>query len=208
MDHRHVFELSTAARKTGLEQLNICVWNKTNAGMGSFYRSKHELIFVLRKPGAAHLNTVELGRYGRYRTNVWDYAGVNTFGRHRMQELSSHPTVKPVALVIDAIKDCTRRGERVLDAFCGSGTTLIAAERAGRVGYGIELDPLYVDVAVRRWQALTGQAALHEASGATFAERATNPELGEGGSVAMRAAPGRSSATMQPGMVMGEGSHV
>ncbi|MGE7157488.1 site-specific DNA-methyltransferase [Methylorubrum rhodesianum] len=208
MDHRHVFELSTAVRQTGLEQLNICVWNKTNAGMGSFYRSKHELIFVLRKPGAPHLNTVELGRHGRYRTNVWDYAGVNTFGRHRMQELSSHPTVKPVALVIDAIKDCTRRGERVLDAFCGSGTTLIAAERAGRVGYGLELDPLYVDVAVRRWQALTGREAVHAITGASFAEQAASLDRDEGRSAAVSTATCKPSATMQSGMMMGEGSHV
>ncbi|GJD63985.1 site-specific DNA-methyltransferase [Methylobacterium frigidaeris] len=168
MDHRHVFELTSAARACELEQLNLCVWNKTNAGMGSFYRSKHELVFVLRKPGAAHLNTIELGRHGRYRSNVWDYAGVNSFGRRRMEELSSHPTVKPVALVADAIKDCSRRGEAVLDGFCGSGTTLVAAERAGRVGYGIELDPVYVDVAVRRWQALTGERAIHDASGEAF----------------------------------------
>lgn len=208
MDHRHVFELSTAVRRTGLEQLNICVWNKTNAGMGSFYRSKHELIFVLRKPGAPHLNTVELGRHGRYRTNVWDYAGVNTFGRHRMQELSSHPTVKPVALVIDAIKDCTRRGERVLDAFCGSGTTLIAAERTGRVGYGVELDPLYVDVAVRRWQALTGLEAVHAITGASFAEQAASLARDEGRSAVVSLAANQPSATMQPGMAMGEGSHV
>ncbi|KQO86627.1 DNA methylase N-4 [Methylobacterium sp. Leaf92] len=208
MDHRHVFELSTAARQIGLEQLNICVWNKTNAGMGSFYRSKHELIFVLRKPGAAHLNTVELGRHGRYRTNVWDYAGVNTFGRHRIRELSSHPTVKPVALVIDAIKDCTRRGERVLDAFCGSGTTLIAAERAGRVGYGIELDPVYVDVAVRRWQALSGREAVHAITGASFAEQAASLARDEGRSAVISLAASQPSATMQPGMAMGEGSHV
>lgn len=208
MDHRHVFELSTAARQTGLEQLNICVWNKTNAGMGSFYRSKHELIFVLRKPGAPHLNTVELGRHGRYRTNVWDYAGVNTFGRHRMQELSSHPTVKPVALVIDAIKDCTRRGERVLDAFCGSGTTLIAAERAGRVGYGVELDPLYVDVAVRRWQALTGREAVHAITGTSFAEQAASLDRNEGHSAVVSTVAGQPSAMMQPCMAMGEGSHV
>ncbi|UYW33134.1 site-specific DNA-methyltransferase [Methylorubrum extorquens] len=204
MDHRHVFELSTAARQTGLEQINICVWNKTNAGMGSFYRSKHELIFVLRKPGAAHLNTVELGRHGRYRTNVWDYAGVNTFGRHRMQELSSHPTVKPVALVIDAIKDCTRRGERVLDAFCGSGTTLIAAERAGRIGYGIELDPLYVDVAVRRWQSLTGRAAVHAITGVSFAERAASLDQDEGRLAAVSTAASQPSAKTQLSMAMGE----
>ena len=168
MDHGHVFELTSAVRRAGLEQLNLCVWNKTNAGMGSFYRSKHELVFVLKKPGAPHLNTIELGRHGRYRTNVWDYAGINAFGRDRLANLAAHPTVKPVALVADAIKDCTRRGDRVLDAFCGSGTTLIAAERTGRIGYGLELDPVYVDVAVRRWQALTGKPALLMREGASF----------------------------------------
>lgn len=120
------------------------------------------------------MNTIELGRHGRYRTNVWDFAGVNSFGRRRMEELSSHPTVKPVALVMEAIKDCTRRGDRVLDAFCGSGTTLIAAERAGRIGYGIELDPIYVDVIIRRWQSLTGRAAILDATGETFAAIASS----------------------------------
>lgn len=185
MDHRHVLELISAARRNGLEQITLCVWNKTNAGMGSFYRSKHELFFVFKKPGAAHLNTVELGKHGRYRTNVWDYAGVNAFGRNRMAELSSHPTVKPVALVVDAIKDCTRRGDTVLDSFCGSGTTLIAAEKCGRVGYGIELDPVYVDVTIQRWQTLTGVPATLADSGRTFAEvadeRQGDPAGGQGG---------------------------
>lgn len=179
MDHRHVFELTTAARASRLEQLNICIWNKTNAGMGSFYRSKHELIFVLKRPGAAHLNTIELGRHGRYRTNVWDFAGINSFGRGRSEALASHPTVKPVALVQEAIKDCTRRGERVLDVFCGSGTTLIAAERAGRIGLGIELDPVYVDVAVRRWQALTGRSAVLAATDQPFEEVAAARQAAE-----------------------------
>lgn len=125
-----------------------------------------------------------------------------------MQELSSHPTVKPVALVIDAVKDCTRRGERVLDAFCGSGTTLIAAERAGRIGYGIELDPLYVDVAVRRWQALTGRDAVHAITGASFAEQADSLERDQGRSAVVSLAASQPSATMQLGMAMGEGSHV
>jgi DNA modification methylase len=184
MDHRHVFELTTAARASKLEQLNICVWNKTNAGMGSFYRSKHELVFVFKRPGAAHLNTIELGRHGRYRTNVWDFAGVNSFGRERSEALASHPTVKPVALVQEAIKDCTRRGERVLDVFCGSGTTLIAAERAGRIGHGIELDPIYVDVAVRRWQALTGKSAILAATGELFEDVAAERQAAEGVSAA------------------------
>lgn len=194
MDHRHVFELTSATRLCGLEQLNLCVWNKTNAGLGSFYRSKHELVFVLKKPGGAHLNTIELGRHGRYRSNVWDYAGVTSFGRHRMAELSVHPTVKPVALVADAIKDCTRRGERVLDAFCGSGTTLIAAERTGRVGCGIELDPVYVDVAVRRWQALTGEPAVHSLTGEPFDARAR------------QAAQAASEAEIDPVMIDGGAS--
>lgn len=136
--------------------------------MGSFYRSRHELVCVFKVGEAAHLNTVELGRFGRYRTNVWEYAGVNTLRPGRLDELAMHPTVKPVALVADAIKDCSRRGEIVLDAFSGSGTTLIAAEKSGRRGYALELDPAYVDVAVRRWQRLTGKQATDAAGGGSF----------------------------------------
>jgi hypothetical protein len=132
MDWRHMGELLAAGRTVFSELKNLCVWNKTNGGMGSFYRSKHELVFVFKIGGAPHTNTFELGDSGRYRTNVWDYACVNTLRRGRIEELAMHPTVKPVALVADAIRDCSRRGEIVLDPFGGSGTTLIAAERTGR----------------------------------------------------------------------------
>jgi DNA modification methylase len=131
MDWRHMGELLEAGRTVFSELKNLCIWNKTNGGMGSFYRSKHELVFVFKVGGAPHTNTFELGDSGRYRTNVWDYAGVNTLRRGRIEELAMHPTVKPVALVADAIRDCSRRGEIVLDPFGGSGTTLIAAEKTG-----------------------------------------------------------------------------
>jgi DNA modification methylase len=149
---------------------NVCVWNKTNAGMGSFYRSKHELVFVWKSGTSPHINNFELGQHGRNRTNVWDYAGVNTMRAGRMEELAMHPTVKPVALVADAIKDCSRRNGLVLDPFAGSGTVLIACERTGRKARAIELDPKYVDVAVRRWQCYTGKAAVHKSTGKTFEE--------------------------------------
>src|SRR4051812_9118325 len=150
---------------------NVCIWNKSNAGMGSFYRSKHEMVFVWKSGTAPHINNFELGQHGRNRTNVWDYAGVNTFRKGRMEELSMHPTVKPVALVADAIKDCTKRRVLVLDPFSGSGTTIIAAEKTGRRARAIELDPAYVDVAVRRWQEYTGQTAAHEKLGVSFDDR-------------------------------------
>src|SRR6185312_11082464 len=148
------------------------VWNKTNAGMGTFYRSKHELVFVFKKGKEPHINNFGLGDRGRYRTNIWDYAGVNTFSRTRMHDLTDHPTVKPLALVIDAIRDCSKRGGIVLDPFSGSGTTFLAAEKTGRIGRALELDPLYVDAAIRRWQALTGKAAVHVAAEQTFEQRA------------------------------------
>ncbi|MCZ8325836.1 MAG: site-specific DNA-methyltransferase [Sphingomonadaceae bacterium] len=135
----------------------VCVWNKSNAGMGSLYRSKHEMVFVYRVPGASHYNAVELGKHGRNRTNVWDYASVNSMRGSRREDLALHPTVKPVAMVADAICDVTRQGELVLDIFLGSGTSLIAAERVGRRFRGVELDPLYVDVALERWRNLTGR---------------------------------------------------
>ena len=136
------------------ELKNIICWAKTNGGMGSLYRSQHEFITLWKKGRAPHINNVELGRHGRYRTNVWSYAGVNTFKRGRMEELASHPTVKPCAMVMDAIKDCSKPKGIILDAFGGSGTTLIAAAKTKRRGYLLELDPLYVDVIVRRWQTL------------------------------------------------------
>jgi DNA modification methylase len=170
MDWRHVDQLVTAARTVYGEMLNLNVWVKTNPGQGSFYRSQHELIGVFRVGATPHLNTIELGRHGRNRSNVWHYAGANTFRAGRMSDLRAHPTVKPVSMIADAMKDCTRRNQIVLDTFCGSGTTLLAAERVGRRGYGVEIDPRYVDVAVRRWQSFTGKDALHLASGLTFEE--------------------------------------
>jgi len=170
MDWRHLFELLTAGRKVYSDLKNLCVWNKTNGGMGSLYRSKHELVAVFKAGDAPHVNNVELGVHGRYRTNVWDYAGINTFGKDRDTELAMHPTVKPVALVEDAILDCSRRGDIVLDAFSGSGTTLIAAERSGRRGFGLELDPQYVDATLKRFRDFTGEEPVHAASGLTLAE--------------------------------------
>ena len=168
MDWRHIYALLSAGRRVYAELKNLCVWNKTNGGMGSLYRSKHELVAVFKNGKAQHVNNVELGQHGRYRTNVWDYAGVNTLKEGRAEELAMHPTVKPAALVADAVLDCSRRGGRVLDGFAGSGTTLIAAEKTGRRGYGLEVDPRYVDVAVRRWQTYTGQAAIQAETGVSF----------------------------------------
>ena len=144
------------SRATYGQLLNLCVWNKSNAGMGSLYRSRHELVFVYRVGSAPHFNAVELGKHGRNRTNVWDYASVNSMRGSRREDLALHPTVKPVGLVSDAICDVTRHGELVLDTFLGSGTTLIAAERTGRRFAGCDIDPGYVDVALERWSNLTG----------------------------------------------------
>jgi DNA modification methylase len=151
------------------ELKNICVWAKNNGGMGSLYRSQHEFVFVFKSGTAPHINNVELGKHGRNRTNVWNYAGVNSFGGDRA-DLSLHPTVKPVAMVADAIRDCSHRKGIVLDAFVGSGTTLIAAEKTGRWGYGIEIDPAYCDVTIRRLHAVCGLGAVLEATGQPFAE--------------------------------------
>jgi len=170
MDWRHLAEVMGAAQGIYSGLKNLCVWNKNNGGMGSFYRSKHELVFVYKVGTGPHVNTVELGTHGRYRTNVWDYAGVNTWRAGRDADLEMHPTVKPTALVIDAIKDCSRRGDVVLDAFSGSGTTIIAAHKCRRKARALELDPLYVDVAIRRWQTFTGEAATLAITGETFAE--------------------------------------
>ena len=168
MDWRHVTEIVAAGEKAYSELKNVVVWNKTNAGQGSFYRSQHEFIFVFKNGTAAHLNTFELGQHGRNRSNVWTYAGANTFRSGRMKDLAMHPTVKPIAMVADAMRDCSRRGDIVLDPFMGSGTTIMAAERVGRRGFGLELDPLYVDVAIRRWQAFTKRDAILVGDGRTF----------------------------------------
>jgi len=174
MDWRHIKELLQAGEKAYSELKNLIVWNKDNAGMGTFYRSKHELIFVFKNGNAPHINNFGLGETGRYRTNVWDYAGVNSLRPGRMEELAMHPTVKPVSLVSDAIRDCSRRNGIILDAFGGSGTTLIAAHKTGRKGRLIELDPIYVDVIIKRWSKVTGQTAILESSGQGFSEVATS----------------------------------
>lgn len=177
IDWRHVEDLTTVGRKLGLELRNICVWSKTTPGQGSFYRSAHELIVVFSKQGAQPTINIELGRYGRNRTNVWSYPGVNTFKTGEGSDLAIHPTVKPIAMVADAIKDASKRGDIILDSFLGSGTTLLACERTGRICCGIEVDPGYVDLAIRRWQELTGKDALlestngeHSLSGLSFEE--------------------------------------
>jgi DNA modification methylase len=156
MDWRHMEDVAAVGRTIYGDLLNLCFWNKSNAGMGSLYRSKHELVFVYKVGSAPHFNAVELGRHRRNRTNVWDYASVNSLAGSRREDLALHPTVKPTALVADAIQDVTRRAELVLDIFLGSGTTLIASERCGRRFRGLEIDPAYVDVAIERWVTLTG----------------------------------------------------
>lgn len=168
MDWRHMRELLDASEALDLELKNLCVWVKNNAGMGTFFRSRHELVFVFKYGSAAHINNFGLGETGRYRTNVWEFAGVNTFRRGRDEDLAAHPTVKPVTMIAEAIRDCSHRGGIVLDPFCGSGTTILAAERTGRHARCIELDPAYVEVAIERWQAKTGQQAVHAETGLTF----------------------------------------
>lgn len=176
MDWRHLETLLVAGRALGLSLFNLCVWAKTNAGMGSFYRSQHELVVVFKKGHVPHRNNIELGKYGRNRSNVWSYAGMNSFGAKRDEELRWHPTVKPVRMIADALLDCTAPGDIVLDAFLGSGSTLIAAEDVGRLCYGVEIDPLYVDLIIRRWEALTGDTAIHAITGLTFSETAAGQE--------------------------------
>jgi hypothetical protein len=170
MDWRHIAEMMAAGNDAYSELKNLCVWAKTNGGMGSFYRSRHELIFVWKSGTAPHINNFELGQHGRNRTNVWEFPGISTMSTDRMEQLAMHPTVKPVALVVDAIKDCSRRNGIVLDAFLGSGTTVIAAERSGRRARGIEIDPIYVDVGIKRWQTYTGKAAILSGTKKTFEE--------------------------------------
>ena len=172
IDWRHLGELLAAGRTAYRELKNICVWVKSNAGMGSLYRSQHELILVFKHGRGPHRNNIELGRFGRNRTNVWHYPGANSFARAGGEGnlLALHPTVKPTAMIADAIMDCTARGDNVLDAFLGSGTTVVAAERTGRKCFAMELDPIYVDLAIRRWQALKGDLVRHAVTGRTFNE--------------------------------------
>jgi DNA modification methylase len=170
MDFRHMSELLSAGERVYSSLMNLCVWCKDKGGMGSFYRSQHELIFVFKVGKGSHRNNIQLGRFGRYRTNVWNYPSASTLSRRGEDGnlLAIHPTVKPVALIADAILDCSARGDIILDAFLGSGSALLAAERTRRICYGLEIDPLYIDLAIRRWQDLTGESACHAESGATF----------------------------------------
>lgn len=173
MDWRHLFALLSAARSHFEKLVNICAWVKPNGGMGSFYRSRHELVAVYQNGTGKHRNNVELGRHGRNRTNVWEYAGATTSNGRKTDEgnlLALHPTVKPVELLVDALLDCSAPKDAIVDPFLGSGSTLIASERTHRRCFGIELDPLYVDVAIRRWQRHTGLHAIHEPSNRTFDE--------------------------------------
>jgi len=181
MDFRHMGEMLAAAEGRYAQLLNLCVWMKSNAGMGSLYRSQHELVFVFKAGKAPHINNVELGKHGRNRTNIWRYRGMNSFGKGRDEALAAHPTVKPIDLVADAIRDCSDRDGIILDAFLGSGTTLLAAEKTGRRGYGIEIDPHYVDIAVQRITQATRLPATLVATGQTFAEVVAERALSQGG---------------------------
>ena len=168
MDWRHTPEILKAAHPVFGDAQQTCVWNKENAGMGTFYRSQHEFVHVFKKGTGPHINNFELGQHGRYRTNVWTYPGVATFKGQAL--LALHPTVKPVALIADAIRDCSHRQGVVLDPFCGSGTILVAAERTGRRARAIELDPGYIDVAISRWQRVTGERAVLASTGQSWNE--------------------------------------
>lgn len=170
MDWRHLLEVQNAAEPVFGSMRQLCVWVKDNGGMGTFYRSQHELIFVFKNGTAPHINNFELGQHGRYRTNVWNYPGVNTFKGKGYELLKLHPTVKPTSLVADAIRDCSHRKGIILDPFAGSGTILIAAERTGRYARAIELDPQYVDVSIMRWQRVTGKQAILASTGQTWAQ--------------------------------------
>jgi DNA modification methylase len=164
----HVDALIAVGHQVYSAMINLAVWVKPNAGQGQFYRSQHELIGIFRVGEGRHLNNVENGKHGRNRSNVWQYSGTSGFRAGRMADLRAHPTVKPVAMVCDAIKDCTRRDDTVLDTFIGSGTTILAAERVGRRAVGVEIEPRFVDLAIRRWQQMTGRDAIHVEDGRTF----------------------------------------
>jgi DNA modification methylase len=182
MDWRHAGELLAAGNQIYEAFLNLCIWVKNNGGIGSFYRSRHELVFVFKNGKGPHRNNVMLGRFGRNRTNVWEYPSVSALSKQGDEGnlLALHPTVKPVALIADALLDCSARGDIVLDGFLGSGSTLIAAERIGRICCGMEIDPRYVDVAIRRWQRHTGDCAIHAATRKSFDELATTLEVRRG----------------------------
>lgn len=214
MDWRHMREVLEAGHAVFDELKNLCVWNKTNGGMGSFYRSKHELVFVFKKGTAAHINNFGLGDTGRYRTNVWDYPGISSLGANRDEELAMHPTVKPVALIADAIRDCSKRGDIVLDVFGGSGSSLIAADQCGRVARTIEIDPLYCDTIIRRFERITGEPARLAETGAAFAkvmtERANAPDYGDGPApmspqASVQIEPAKNPGSRSSSVIAGEG---
>ena len=195
MDWQHMWEMLSALRAADMKIVNLAVWVKSTGGMGSFYRSQHELFFIAKKGTAKHINNIQLGKFGRNRTNCWQYPGMSSFGPERDELLSTHATPKSKHLVADAIRDVTNRGDIVLDGFLGSGTTVIAAERTGRLCYGIEIDPLYVDSIIRRWEKATGEAATLSSSGQTFAEvtearaiagRAPDPRLSDTSAIFVR----------------------
>jgi DNA modification methylase len=163
-------EVLAAGRSAYAELKNLITWVKDNGGMGTFYRSRHELIFAFKNGNAPHINTFELGQHGRYRTNVWEYRGANARKSGRMDELALHPTVKPVQMIADAIKDVSSRGGIVLDVFGGSGSTLIAAHKTGRRGYLAELDPIYVDRIISRWETYAHDDAVLASTGETFVQ--------------------------------------
>ena len=202
MDWRHAAEILAAGEAAYTELKNICVWAKTNGGMGSLYRSAHELVFVFKSGTAPHVNNVELGKNGRYRTNVWSYPGANSFSKNRDNDLGMHPTVKPIAMMVDAILDCSRRKDIVLDAFAGSGSTLLAAQRTGRRGYGIEIDPQYCDLGVRRLQEAAKCKALLVGYGRCFddiaAERAAPVQATEPAPSAQLEEPVESTTVIAP----------
>ncbi len=174
MDWRHLRELFAATDGLFTEMINLCVWNKSNGGMGSFYRSKHELIGVFKHGRAPHLNNVQLGKFGRDRCNVWDCPGLSSFGKNRESELAMHPTVKPVALLKDILLDCTKPNDIVIDGFLGSGSTLMAAERTRRRCFGVEIDPGYVDVILQRFLEATGTEPVHVSTGMTYSQLCTD----------------------------------
>jgi DNA modification methylase len=180
MDWRHQRELLAAVDQIYSDLKNLCVWRKTNAGMGSLYRSQHELVFVFKVGTAPHINNVALGRHGRHRSNVWDYVGQSSLNGSTKSKLALHPTDKPVAMIADAMRDCSNRGSLILDPFGGAGTTLIAAERTGRRARVIELEPAFVDITVARWQLLTGGTAHHAETGEPF-PRTRNTVIATGG---------------------------
>jgi DNA modification methylase len=173
MDRRHLEELFAAARKAKLPIVDVGIWDKNSGGLGGMYRSQFEPCGIFKFGENPHLNNVELGKHGRYRTNVWKHRGLSSFGQGRAEALAVHPTVKPINLLAEIIKDCTKRGDVVLDPFLGSGSLVLAAQKTGRRCFGIELEAKYIDVAIRRWENMTGLQAVHAASGLTFAELGT-----------------------------------